>query len=133
MDETMLDGNAAAGDLQELFAVEVTQMVGVCDGCGRTGPLAEAHVFVARPGPDAALPGLRRRARAARAPAGPHAGRAARTAAARAGQLTTSRSSAVRTPAGMSRGRRSPRSTKTWTNQPSAAGSASSSRNRPIS
>jgi hypothetical protein len=50
MDETMLDGNAAAGDLQELFAVEVTQMVGVCAACGMTGPLAEAHVFALAPG-----------------------------------------------------------------------------------
>jgi hypothetical protein len=50
MDETMLDGNAAAGDLQQLFAVEVTQMVGVCDGCGNSGPLAEAHTFALAPG-----------------------------------------------------------------------------------
>jgi Family of unknown function (DUF6510) len=50
MDETMLDGNAAAGDLQELFAVEVTQMVGVCAECGLTGPLAEAHAFSLAPG-----------------------------------------------------------------------------------
>ena len=50
MDETMLDGNAAAGDLQELFAVEVTQLVGVCAGCGRAGPLAEAHLFSLAPG-----------------------------------------------------------------------------------
>jgi hypothetical protein len=50
MDETMLDGNAAAGDLQALFAVEVTQIVGVCDACGMEGPLAEAHVFSLAPG-----------------------------------------------------------------------------------
>ena len=50
MDESMLDGNAAAGDLQELFAVEVTQMIGVCDGCGASRPLAEAHTFVLAPG-----------------------------------------------------------------------------------
>jgi hypothetical protein len=50
MDETMLDGNAAAGDLQELFAVEVTQMVVVCDGCENSGPLAEAHTFALAPG-----------------------------------------------------------------------------------
>ena len=50
MDESMLDGNAAAGDLQQLFAVEVTQMVGVCDGCGTAGPLAEAHMFERAPG-----------------------------------------------------------------------------------
>jgi hypothetical protein len=50
MDEAMLDGNAAAGDLQELFAVEVTQMVGVCADCGDSGPLAEARTFVDAPG-----------------------------------------------------------------------------------
>jgi Family of unknown function (DUF6510) len=57
MDETMLDGNAAAGDLQELFAVEVTELVGVCAGCGRTGPLAEAHVFALAPGLTLRCPG----------------------------------------------------------------------------
>jgi hypothetical protein len=57
MDETMLDGNAAAGDLQELFAVEVTQLVGVCAGCGRAGPLAEAHLFSLAPGLTLRCPG----------------------------------------------------------------------------
>ena len=57
MDETMLDGNAAAGVFQELFAVEVTLMVGVCDGCGRTGPLAEAHAFSLAPGLTLRCPG----------------------------------------------------------------------------
>lgn len=57
MDETTLDGNAAAGDLQELFAVEVTQMVGVCAGCGLTGPLAEAHTFSLVPGLTLRCPG----------------------------------------------------------------------------
>ena len=57
MDETTLDGNAAAGDLQELFAVEVTQMVGVCAPCGRTGPLAEAHTFALAPGLTVRCPG----------------------------------------------------------------------------
>ena len=50
MDESMLDGNAGAGDLQELFAVEVTQTVGVCEACGTEGPLAEAHVYSLAPG-----------------------------------------------------------------------------------
>jgi hypothetical protein len=50
MDEATLDGNAAAGDLQELFAVEVTQMVVVCAGCGTSGPLAEARTFALAPG-----------------------------------------------------------------------------------
>ena len=57
MDETMLDGNAAAGDLQQLFAVEVTQMVGVCDGCGAARPLAEARMFAPAPGLTLRCPG----------------------------------------------------------------------------
>ena len=50
MDETMLDGNAGAGDLQALFAVEVTEAVAVCESCGMEAPLAEAHVFSFAPG-----------------------------------------------------------------------------------
>src|SRR5258705_7342397 len=34
MDELMLDGNAIAGLLQELFAVEMTTAVGTCGDCG---------------------------------------------------------------------------------------------------
>ena len=36
-----LDGNAAAGSLAEVFRLEMTTAVAVCDGCGRTGPAAE--------------------------------------------------------------------------------------------
>ncbi len=36
-----LDGNAAAGLLAEVFCVEMTTAVAVCNGCGRTGPVAE--------------------------------------------------------------------------------------------
>jgi hypothetical protein len=50
MDELTVDGNAAAGDLQELFAVEVTEITGVCAGCGNAGLLAEARVFERGPG-----------------------------------------------------------------------------------
>ena len=57
MDDTTLDGNAAAGDLQELFAVEVTQAVGVCAECGDSGPLAEAHAFALAPGLTLRCPG----------------------------------------------------------------------------
>jgi hypothetical protein len=57
MDETMLDGNAAAGDLQEIFAVEATQMIGVCEGCGMEAPLAEAHIFSMAPGLTLRCPG----------------------------------------------------------------------------
>ena len=41
MDEVMpLDGNAAAGRLADLFAVEMTGATIVCDGCKREGALA---------------------------------------------------------------------------------------------
>jgi len=47
---TFLDGNAMAGALGEVFAVDVTAAVGRCDGCGAVGVLAEAHVFMDAPG-----------------------------------------------------------------------------------
>jgi hypothetical protein len=34
MDALKLDGNAAAGLLQEVFAAEITTALGTCDGCG---------------------------------------------------------------------------------------------------
>jgi hypothetical protein len=56
------DGNALAGPLAEVFAIDITVTNGQCAGCGRTGPLAQARVFggshglVARcPGCDAVL------------------------------------------------------------------------------
>lgn len=45
MDALMLDGNAAAGVLQEVFAVEVTSLVGTCDSCGSSEPLGAARLF----------------------------------------------------------------------------------------
>jgi hypothetical protein len=42
-----LDGNAAAGDLSEVFTVEVTGAVAVCAGCGDSGRLADVHVYEA--------------------------------------------------------------------------------------
>lgn len=45
MDESMLDGNAVAGVLQEVFAVEVTTAVGTCRGCGAREPVGAIHVF----------------------------------------------------------------------------------------
>jgi hypothetical protein len=47
---TYLDGNAAAGTLRELFAVDITAAVGQCAGCGRTGVFAETHVYLDAPG-----------------------------------------------------------------------------------
>ena len=45
MDETMLDGNAVAGLLQEVFAVEATTTVATCGGCGEPTPMGETHVY----------------------------------------------------------------------------------------
>ena len=46
MDDVMpLDGNAAAGPLADLFAVEMTRAMVVCDGCGREGALATLRFY----------------------------------------------------------------------------------------
>jgi Zn finger protein HypA/HybF involved in hydrogenase expression len=45
MDELMLDGNAVAGDLRELFVLEMTTAVGTCSSCGTREPVGAIHVF----------------------------------------------------------------------------------------
>ena len=45
MDELMLDGNAVAGLLHEVFAVETTTAIGTCAGCGTAGPVGAVHVY----------------------------------------------------------------------------------------
>ena len=45
MDETMLDGNAVAGMLQEVFAVETTTAMATCAGCGVPTPMGATHVY----------------------------------------------------------------------------------------
>ena len=45
MDALMLDGNAVAGLLQEVFAVEMTTAIATCGGCGASEPVGAAHVF----------------------------------------------------------------------------------------
>jgi Zn finger protein HypA/HybF involved in hydrogenase expression len=45
MDAFMLDGNAVAGLLQELFAVEMTTAVGTCGDCGAREALGAIHVY----------------------------------------------------------------------------------------
>ena len=45
MDELMLDGNAIAGLLQEVVAVEMTTAIGTCGGCGAAGPVGAAHLY----------------------------------------------------------------------------------------
>jgi len=45
MDALMLDGNAVAGLLQEVFAVEMTTAIGTCNRCGATDAVGAVHVF----------------------------------------------------------------------------------------
>lgn len=46
MDDVVpLDGNAAAGSLAALFAVEPTTMIVTCESCGREGALATLKLY----------------------------------------------------------------------------------------
>lgn len=45
MDELMLDGNAIAGMLGEVFAVEMTTATMICGNCGAAGAAGAMHVF----------------------------------------------------------------------------------------
>jgi uncharacterized protein DUF6510 len=45
-----LDGNAAAGLLQEVFAAEMTTAAATCAGCGATKVLAMAQFYAHAPG-----------------------------------------------------------------------------------
>jgi Zn finger protein HypA/HybF involved in hydrogenase expression len=45
MDALMLDGNAVAGMLQEVFAIEITTALGTCRECGATDAVGATHVF----------------------------------------------------------------------------------------
>jgi hypothetical protein len=45
MDELKLDGNAAAGTLQQIFAFEVTRAVATCANCGAAHAIGEASVY----------------------------------------------------------------------------------------
>jgi hypothetical protein len=48
--ELMLDGNAAAGVLQEIFALEMTASPTECANCGREGELGSLMAFTQSPG-----------------------------------------------------------------------------------
>ena len=50
MEELTLDGNAAAGILQQVFAAEVTTASGTCAGCGRVDEMGAVVVYSAGPG-----------------------------------------------------------------------------------
>ena len=45
-----LDGNAIAGDLLEVFGVDLTAATAVCAACGTSSPVAEAVVYMRGPG-----------------------------------------------------------------------------------
>ncbi len=45
-----LDGNAAAGELGRIFAMDITSAVGQCANCGSKRRFAEAHLYVQCPG-----------------------------------------------------------------------------------
>jgi hypothetical protein len=50
MDALKLDGNAAAGLLQEVFAVEMTGAIGTCDACGAVEAVGAVLVYAHGPG-----------------------------------------------------------------------------------
>ena len=49
-DMNYLDGNAAAGELSRIFAIDVTAAEGQCAHCGARKRFAEAHVYMQGPG-----------------------------------------------------------------------------------
>jgi uncharacterized protein DUF6510 len=50
VENSYVDGNAVAGELRSVFAVELTAAVGSCAGCGRKSVLAETRVYTRAPG-----------------------------------------------------------------------------------
>jgi Family of unknown function (DUF6510) len=45
-----LDGNAVAGELMEIFGVEMTIATSICGSCGAASTVAELHVYAQAPG-----------------------------------------------------------------------------------
>lgn len=45
-----LDVSAAAGELNRVFAFDITSAKGQCNNCGAVGHFAEAHVYIKCPG-----------------------------------------------------------------------------------
>ncbi len=71
--ETRLDGNAAAGALGEVFAVELTTALVTCEGCGQDSVLAELMLYGSGLGLVLRCPGCEGAViRLARTPAGHH-------------------------------------------------------------
>src|SRR5204863_6917400 len=55
--ERYTDGNALAGPLREIFAVELTAATGRCASCGRVAAVADVRVYLDAPGAVARCPG----------------------------------------------------------------------------
>ncbi|MFI5285117.1 MAG: DUF6510 family protein [Candidatus Dormibacteria bacterium] len=53
--ELRLDGNAAAGLLQELFVHEITAARGACASCGAVGEMGAQHLYMFPLSPGAVL------------------------------------------------------------------------------
>jgi hypothetical protein len=49
-DSSYTDGNALAGPLRELFALDLTTATGRCAGCGAENPVATLRVYGPAPG-----------------------------------------------------------------------------------
>jgi len=45
MNDTMLDGNAIASLLSEVFAADMTTAIGTCDRCGAREAIGAAHAY----------------------------------------------------------------------------------------
>ena len=56
MSQPLLDGNALAGALSEIFRVDVTTAVGQCAHCRHSGPMAQTVVYANAPGMVARCP-----------------------------------------------------------------------------
>ena len=52
-----VDGNALAGPLREIFAVDITAATSQCASCRRAGPVAALRVYDHAPGAVARCPG----------------------------------------------------------------------------
>lgn len=50
MNDDYVDGNALAGDLREVFAVDMTMATGRCAACGYRGAVATLRVYHRAPG-----------------------------------------------------------------------------------
>jgi Family of unknown function (DUF6510) len=48
--EDYLDGNAAGGELSNIFAIDITAAEGQCAHCGATKHFAQAHLYTQAPG-----------------------------------------------------------------------------------